>query len=91
VEFTSLLLLLDLESIAAASKTFSNAMTDLADACGEKTLVKLSNKLFTLISFTILYMSLKSAIAFTKVIQVETTMDGIFFLRGFRNNDSLAA
>jgi hypothetical protein len=100
------LLLSDLKPIAAAAKTFSDAMTDLAAACGEISLIKLGDKLFTLISlvytpvtsigthvsnFTSLYTSLKSVIAVTKVIQVDTTMAGIFFLKSFWNDDSLAA
>ena len=81
-------------------------MTALAAACGENSLIKLGDKLYSLISlvyfpgtsignhistFTGLYTSLKSAIATTESISVNTTMAGIFFLKSFWNEDSLAS
>jgi hypothetical protein len=39
----------DLKPIAAAAETFANAMKDLADTCGEKSLIKLGDKLYALI------------------------------------------
>lgn len=88
----------DLKPIAAASENFSKAMISLAAACGKNSLIKLGNKLYSLISlvyvpgtsigshistFTSLYTSLKSAIATTKSMTVDTTMAGFFFPQKF--------
>jgi hypothetical protein len=87
-------LLANLKPITAASDSFSKAMIALAAACGKNPLIKLGNKLFSLISlvyvpgtsigthistFTALYTSLKSAIEMTNLMTVDTTMAGIFF------------
>ena len=80
-------------------------MIALAAACGENSLIKLGNKLFSLISlvyvpgtsigthistFTTHYTSLKSSITMTKLMTVDTTMAGILFLKSFRNDNTLA-
>ena len=98
-------LLADLKPIAAAADTFSKEMTTLAKTCGEKSLIKLGNKLYALIccnyipgssiathvaTFQTLYTSLKSALVGNENMKVKSTMAGIFFLRSFRNDNSLS-
>ncbi|OAV86652.1 hypothetical protein PTTG_29789 [Puccinia triticina 1-1 BBBD Race 1] len=91
--------------VVQAVDTFAQAMLDLADACGENSLIKLGDKLFALIhldyapgssigdhinKFQSMYTSLKSAQLVTKNMQVNTAMAGMFFLKSFRYDDSLA-
>ncbi|OAV85730.1 hypothetical protein PTTG_30314, partial [Puccinia triticina 1-1 BBBD Race 1] len=96
----------NLYSVVQAANSFSKAMTDLAEACGEQSLIKLGDKLYTLIhldyvpgtsiaahisKFQSMYTSLKSAQLVTKHMQVDTAMAGMFFLKSFRHDDSLAS
>jgi hypothetical protein len=96
----------DLKPIAEAADTFANAMKDLADTCGEKSLIKLGDKLYALIfcdfvpgtsitshiaRFQSLYTSLKSDLVSNNNMKVTSTMAGIFFLKSFRNNNLLSS
>jgi hypothetical protein len=96
----------NLKPVAAASKTFAKAMSSLAKTCGEKSLIKLGNKLYALIccdyipgtliathvlKFQSLYTSLKSALVNNNEMKVNTSMAGIFFLKSFRNDDTLSS
>ncbi|OAV86058.1 hypothetical protein PTTG_30108 [Puccinia triticina 1-1 BBBD Race 1] len=88
----------NLYPVVQAVDTFSEAMKDLADACGEKLLIKLGNKLYALIhldfvpgssiadhigKFQSMYTSLKSAQISTPNTKIDTAMAGIFFLKSF--------
>ena len=99
-------MLADLKPIAAASETSSEAMTALGETCGKKSLIKLGNKFYALIccnyfpgtsiaahiaKFQSLYTLLKSALIGNDNTKVNTTMAGIFFLKSFSNDDSLAS
>lgn len=85
--------------------TFADAMKNLADACGENSLIKLGNKMFNLVHllyvpgtligahvsvFTAKYTSLKAALVGNKHMVFDTVMAGIFFLQSFCNDDSLS-
>jgi hypothetical protein len=95
----------DFKPIAAASDSFTEAMAALGETCGKNSLIKLGDKLYALIccdnvpgtsiathvlKFQSLYTSLKSALIGNENMKVNTTMAGIFFLKSFRNDDSLA-
>ncbi|OAV96216.1 hypothetical protein PTTG_26419 [Puccinia triticina 1-1 BBBD Race 1] len=88
----------NLYPVVQAVNTFSQAMVNLADACGEKSLIKLGDKLYALIhldfvprssiadhigKFQSMYTSLKSAQISTPNTQINTAMAGIFFLKSF--------
>ncbi|OAV86177.1 hypothetical protein PTTG_30044, partial [Puccinia triticina 1-1 BBBD Race 1] len=94
----------ELYPVVQAVNNFSDAMKDLAAACGEKSLIKLGDKLYSLIhldyvpgtsiadhinKFQTIYTSLKSAQISTPNTQIDTAMAGIFFLKSFRFDDSL--
>jgi hypothetical protein len=96
----------DLKPIAAASETFADVWSSLGDTCGEKSLIKLGDKLYALVCcdftpgssitahvarFQSLYTSLKSDLVSNENMKVTTTMAGIFFLKSFRNDNSLSA
>jgi hypothetical protein len=96
----------NLKPIAAASDTFAEAMASLAETCGEKSLIKLGDKLYALIccdyipgasiaahvaKFQSLYTSLKLALVGNEDMKVTSIMAGIFFLKSFRNDDSLSS
>jgi hypothetical protein len=81
-------------------------MAALGETCSEKSVIKLGDKLYALIScefipgssigshvakFQSLYTSLKSDLIGNDDMKVSTTMAGIFFLKIFRNNDLLSA
>ncbi|EHS64255.1 uncharacterized protein PGTG_22171 [Puccinia graminis f. sp. tritici CRL 75-36-700-3] len=89
----------DLKPIAAAANTFTDAMKDLAETCGETSLIKLGDKLYALVccdytpgtligahvsKFQNLYNSVKSSFSVTTTtMYVDTQMAGIFFLKSF--------
>jgi hypothetical protein len=88
----------NLKPIAAAANTFKEAMASLAKTCGEKSLIKLGDKLYALIfcnytpgksiashvaKFQSLYTSLKSELIGNNNMKVNSTMAGIFFLKSF--------
>jgi hypothetical protein len=81
-------------------------MTALGKTCGEKSLIKLGDKLYALVccdfvpgtsiaahvaKFQTLYTSLKSDLVRNENMKVTTTVAGIFFLKSFRNDNSLSA
>ncbi|OAV91754.1 hypothetical protein PTTG_27873 [Puccinia triticina 1-1 BBBD Race 1] len=88
----------DLYSVVQAADTFSEAMEELALACGEQSLIKLGDKIYSLIhldfvpgtsiadhtsKFQSMYTSLKSAQISHPKTQIDTAMAGIFFLKSF--------
>jgi hypothetical protein len=96
----------DLKPIATASKTFAEAMTALGETCGEKSIIKLGDKLYALIScdfvpgtsiashiakFQTLYTSLKLDPVGNENMKVTTTMAGIFFLKSVQHDNSMSA
>ncbi|OAV93602.1 hypothetical protein PTTG_27275 [Puccinia triticina 1-1 BBBD Race 1] len=96
----------DLYPVVQAVNNFSDAMKDLAAACGEGSLIKLGDKLYALIhlnyvpgtsitdhisKFQTIYTSLKSAQVSHPKTQIDTTMAGIFVLKSFQFDNSLTS
>ncbi|OAV86992.1 hypothetical protein PTTG_29628 [Puccinia triticina 1-1 BBBD Race 1] len=94
----------DLQSVVQSVDTFSKAMEGLALACGERSLIKLGDKIYSLTHFDYvpgtsiadhiskfqsMYTSLKSAQISIPNTKVDTAMAGIFFLKSFRFDDTL--
>jgi hypothetical protein len=96
----------DLKPVAAATNTFSAAMKELAETCCKTSLIKLGDKLHSLVccnytpgssigahvsNFQNLYNLFKLSFVCTNTtMHIDTQMAGIFFLKIFQHNNSLA-